>query len=276
MRHDTHFIEELTRRHLEPVGMVVPIQSLEPDPKQPRSAMGDLDDLAGSIGEKGILEPILVRPLTRAGQESPGHRIISGERRFRAAQQAGLTEVPVIVFEVDEDEALEIALIENLQRKDLTPFEEAEGFRALAERHSYTHQEIASAVGRSRSLVSETLKLLEMPESARQAAEELQITSRSLLLEIFRAARGEEAAILSMLEQAAHGQLSRDDVREESKSQKPRAAARRKPYVFKFRAPDKTFNLALSFRRSEVDREDLIGALETILADLRSAEQADH
>jgi len=271
MRHDTHFVDELTTRHQDPVGQIVPIASLEPDPNQPRSTMGELDDLASSIAERGILEPILVRPI--AGRGGVQHRIISGERRFRAAQQAGLEDVPIIIFEVDEDEALEIALIENLQRKDLTPFEEADGYRALADRHQYTHQEIAGAVGRSRSLVSETLKLLEMPSSGREAAEALEIHSRSLLLEILRGAGGDEQAILAMLEQAATGGLSRDDVRSETKRHKPRTTARRKPYVFKFRAPDKTFNLALSFRRSEVDRGDLIDALETILGELKTAAQ---
>lgn len=271
MRHDTHFVDELTTRHQEPIGMTVPLASVEPDPNQPRSTIGDLDDLAGSIAERGILEPLLVRPAS--GKGAIEYRIISGERRYRAAQQSGLTEIPIIVFEVDEDEALEIALIENLQRKDLTPFEEADGYQALADRHQYTHQEIAGAVGRSRSLVSETLKLLEMPASVRQAAELMAVSSRSLLLEIVRATGGDEDAMLSMLEEAASGGLSRDDVRSESKRQKSRATARRKPYVFKFRAPDKTFNLALSFRRSEVDRGDLIDALETILGELKTAEQ---
>ncbi len=206
MRHDTHFIDELTQRHQEPVGLMVPLAALQADPGQPRKALGELDDLVSSISEKGILEPILVRPLpATSGLEGPEYRIISGERRFRAAGLAGLDEVPAIVFEVDADEALEIALIENLQRKDLTPFEEAEGFRALADRHSYTHQEIAAAVGRSRSLVSETLKLLEMPPAVRRAAEELEIASRSLLLGIVRAAAGDEDAMLGMLHQAAPG-----------------------------------------------------------------------
>ena len=275
MRHDTHFIEELTTRHQEAIGQMLPIDALEPDPDQPRTALGKLDDLIASIGDKGILEPILARPLAQPKLDGASHRIISGERRYRAALEAGLTDVPVIVLDVDADEALEIALIENLQRKDLTPFEEAEGYRALAERHQYTHQEIASAVGRSRTLVSESLKLLEMPPAVRGEADALEITSRSLLLGIVRAARGDEEAMLEMLRQAAQGSLNREDVRQESKTQRPRAQARRKPYVFKFRAPDKTFNLALSFKRSEVDRTDLIGALETILGELREAEQAE-
>src|SRR6476661_5267945 len=139
MRHDTHFVEELTARHETPVGKMIPLAAIEPDPGQPRSTMGDLDDLVASIRDKGVLEPILVRPRPGDGdEEGPAgvlYRIISGERRYRAAQEAGLYEVPAIEMEVTDEEALEIALIENLQRKDLTPFEEADGYRLLAERH---------------------------------------------------------------------------------------------------------------------------------------------
>ncbi len=274
MRHDTHFVEELASRHVDPIGQRVDIGRVEPDPDQPRSRMGELDDLVSSIREKGILEPILVREVS-GGEPGIDYRIISGERRYRAALEAELTDLPVIVLDVDPDEALEIALIENLQRKDLTPFEEAQGFHALAERHQYTHQEIASAVGRSRSLVSETLKLLEMPEDVRRMAERHEVLSRSMLLEILKASGGDEEAMLRLIEQAAHGTLRRDDVRDEIRSRKPRASARRKPYTFKFRDPEKSFHLALSFRRSEVERSDLISALEQILGELRRAEVDD-
>ncbi|MFW6206655.1 MAG: ParB/RepB/Spo0J family partition protein [Gemmatimonadota bacterium] len=159
MRHDTHFVEELTTRHDVPVGRMVPVASVEPDPNQPRAAMGNLEDLVSSIRERGVLEPILVRRLERkeGTEEGKGdtYRIISGERRYRAAQQAGLYELPVIEMDVTEQEALEIALIENLQRKDLTPFEEADGYKALAERHGYTHEEISEAVGKSRTVITE-------------------------------------------------------------------------------------------------------------------------
>ena len=101
MRHDTHFIDELAQRHQEPVGLLLALSAVETDPTQPRSAMGELDDLVSSISEKGILEPILVRPIPSATLDGPEYRIISGERRFRAATAAGLTEVPAIVFEVD-------------------------------------------------------------------------------------------------------------------------------------------------------------------------------
>ncbi len=272
MRHDTHFVEELAVRHEIPVGKMAPLSAIETDPRQPRTAMGDLDDLAASIREKGILEPILVRPKKDVLSEVTGgpiYRIISGERRYRAALQAGLYDVPIIEMDVSEDEALEIALIENLQRKDLTPFEEAEGYRALAERHEYTHEEISEAVGKSRSVVTESLALLQMPESVRDTVHALGIQSKSLLLEVLKA--GDEGEMIQMLEQVSRQGLSRDDLRRRLRKEQGRPS-RRKPYVFKFRAPDKTFSLALTFRQSEVDRGDLIQALERILVDLRSSQ----
>ncbi len=278
MRHDNHFVEELAQRRGEPIGRMMPLTAIEPDPDQPRTSMGDLTELVQSIRDKGILEPILVRPLPQVaglrGESDPTHRIISGERRFRAASEAGLLEVPVIEMEVGEDEALEIALIENLQRKDLTPFEEAEGYHALGERHGYTHEEISQAVGRSRTVVTETLSLLRMPPRARTAVQALGITSRSVLLEVLKSARNEDEMV-ALLEQVAQSGLNRDDIRARKAARRPAAKPRRKPYTFKFRAPDKTYSLSVSFRRSTVDRGDLIAALEEILEGLRSGEAGD-
>ena len=272
MRHDTHFVEELTARHETPVGKMVPLSTIEPDPKQPRSSMGDLDELVASIREKGVLEPILVRPRPESEDERPPagvlYRIISGERRFRAAQEAGLYEVPVIEMDVSEQEALEIALIENLQRKDLTPFEEAEGFRLLAESHEYTHEEIASAVGKSRTVITESLSLLQMPPRVRDTVQALGLTSKSLLLEVLKA--GSEAEMIDLLEEVARRGLNRDDLRQRLRRGDKNKAGRRRPYVFRFKAPDKSYSLALTFRQSEVDRDDLIRALEKIITDLRT------
>lgn len=273
MRHDTHFVEELTARHETPVGKMIPLAAIEPDPSQPRSTMGDLDDLVASIRDKGVLEPILVRPRP-AGEEGeipPSgvlYRIISGERRYRASQEAGLYEVPAIEMEVTDEEALEIALIENLQRKDLTPFEEAEGYRMLAESHGYTHEEISESVGKSRTVVTESLSLLQMPPRVRDTVQALGITSKSLLLEVLKA--GSEAEMIDLLEEVARRGLNRDDLRQRlRRGDKGGKSGRRKPYVFRFKAPDRTFSLALSFRQSEVDQDDLIRALEQILSDLR-------
>jgi len=278
MRHDTHFVEELTARHETPVGKMIPLSAIEPDPDQPRSTMGDLDDLVASIRDKGVLEPILVRTRPGSDDEDEGpsgilYRIISGERRYRAAQEAGLYEVPAIEMEVSDEEALEIALIENLQRKDLTPFEEAEGYRMLAESHSYTHEEISEAVGKSRTVVTESLSLLQMPPRVRDTVQALGIDSKSLLLEVLKA--GSEEEMIDLLEEVARRGLNRDDLRQRlRRGDKGGKSGRRKPYVFRFKAPDRTFSLALSFRQSEVDKDDLIRALEQILLDLRQEPQS--
>jgi ParB family chromosome partitioning protein len=270
MRHEAHFVEELTARHETPVGQMVPLSAIEPNPDQPRSAMGDLSDQVASIREKGVLEPLLVRRSDPGEEGKPRAQfsIIAGERRYRAATEAGLYDVPVIIMDVTEQEALEIALLENLQRKDLTPFEEAEGFQALGERHGYTHEQIARAVGRSRSAVTESLALLQLPPKVRTGAEALGLVTKSLLLEIAKAK--DEAAMLAMLDRVAKQGLTRDDLRRESR--KTPATGRRKPYVFKFRAPSKNYSLAMTFRTSEVDRTDLIAALEEILGQLRESQ----
>ena len=261
MRHSHHFVDELTARSETPVGKFVPLAEIEPDPAQPRSAMGNLDDLVSSIRDKGILEPLLVRRHPE-GRRDKSHLIISGERRYHAALAAGLFEVPVIELDVSDQEALEIALIENLQRKDLTPFEEAEGYRVLAERHGYTHEQIAEAVGKSRVVITESLNLLQMPARVRDAVQALGVTSKSVLLEILKARSEEE--MIQLLERVSSLGMSRDDLRRRS----PKAGGRRKPYVFTFKSPDKSYRLNLSFRRSTVDRQDLITALQEILQQL--------
>lgn len=268
MRHEPHFVEELTARNETAIGKLVALTDIEVDPKQPRSVMGDLEDLVSSIREKGILEPLLVRPRPAdADGLGPAYRIISGERRFRAAQEAGLFEVPVIEMEVSEQEALEIALIENLQRKDLTPFEEAEGYRALSEIHSYTQEEVAKSVGKSRTVITEALSLLQIPPRVRDAVQALGVASKSLLLEVLKA--GSEDEMIQLLEEVARRGLNRDDLRRRLRRPEPAKGSRRKPYIFKFRAPDKTFQLSLAFRQSTVDQGDLIRALEQILTELR-------
>lgn len=297
MRHTAHFVDELEPRanvFIDPdsiVGRRVSLSMLEPDPKQPRTNMGDLAELVESIREKGVLEPILVRRVgegrsgesrasdgsgparaltSRAGETSVSYRIISGERRYRAAQEAGLSQVPVIEMDVSEQEALEIALIENLQRKDLTAFEEAEGYAALGEQHGYTHEQIAHAVSKSRTVVTESLTLLQIPKRVREIADGLGVRSKSVLLEVCKAESEDEMAYL--LEAVASQGLSRDDLRRKFRQDRTKSGGRRKkPYVFKFRAPDKRYSLSLSFRQSTVEKHDLIDALEQILTDLRQS-----
>jgi ParB family transcriptional regulator, chromosome partitioning protein len=114
MRHDEHYVDALAASAGTPVGRMVPIDQIDPNPNQPRQVMGDLSELIASIGEKGIIEPLVVR------QRGERFQIIAGERRYQASVQAGLRELPVVIREVDDTEVIELALIENLQRKDLT------------------------------------------------------------------------------------------------------------------------------------------------------------
>jgi ParB family chromosome partitioning protein len=266
MRHEAHFVEELVARHEVAVGKMVPLSSIEPNPRQPRRDMGGLEDLVASIRSKGVLEPLLVHRSPEAAQHGRMYQIIAGERRYRAAMEAGLFEVPIVELEVSPEEALEIALIENLQRKDLTAFEEADGYQSLMDRHGYTHAQIGEAVGKSRTTVTEALALRELPPPVRERLDALTTApSKSALLEIARAKPGPEMErLLGALEK---GQATRDTLRTDRR----RAArtSRRTPYVFRFRAPDKRYSLALQFRQAEVDRADLIRALESVLEDLR-------
>ena len=278
MRHDSHFVDDLTSREVEPIGRMMPLSLIEPDPGQPRSEMGDLEELTVSVLEKGVLEPILVRPHGANSGPDETFWIVSGERRYQAALKAGLYDVPVIEMDLDDEEALEIALVENLQRKDLTPFEEGEGYRRLADHFGYKHDQIAGAVGKSRSVVTESLTLLQIPARARTVAVALDVLSKSVLLEVLKAAGEDEDEMVSLLEQVANEGLTRDDLREAARARKEAAAARggsrrRKPYVFRFKSPDKTYNLALTFRKSTVDRDDLIQALEQILTQLQEAKE---
>ncbi len=147
-----------------PAGVrMAPIESLKPNPDQPRKIFNndDLAELSGSIRDKGVLQPILVR--TQPGQEGVW-QIIAGERRWRAAQLARLTEVPVVVREMDDVEVFEVAIIENVQRADLNPLEEADAYRMLMERFGRTQDAVAGVVGKSRSHVANTLRLLQLPE----------------------------------------------------------------------------------------------------------------
>ena len=158
----------------------VPIGAIEPNPYQPRTSWSDatLGELAESIRQKGLLQPLLVR---RSGDS---YQLIAGERRYRAAQLAGLTEVPVVIRAVDDGESLELALIENLQREDLNPLEEARAYQRLSDEFDLTQEEIARRIGKSRSAVANSVRLLDLPADVRDQIRSGAITAghaRSLL-----------------------------------------------------------------------------------------------
>lgn len=138
------------------------ISEIEPNRTQPRKEFDEqaLSELAESISQHGLLQPLLVRPLTLGG-----YQIVAGERRYRASRMAGLTEVPVIIKELTDTETMEIALIENLQREDLSPVEEALGYKALIDEHGFSQEEVAKSVGKSRPAVANALRLLKLPDN---------------------------------------------------------------------------------------------------------------
>lgn len=264
MRADSHFVDHITSGRSTAVGRMIEADRIDPNPTQPRREMRDLDELVGSIRERGILEPLLVRPL-----ETGRFQIIAGERRFQAAKQVGLTMVPCVELEVDDRGCLEISLVENLQRRDLTPFEEAEAVNRLVEEFSYTHEQIARKLGRSRTSVTEILSLNRMPQTVKDACRRADITAKSTLMEIVR--QPDEATMLALVAAVSSEALTRDEVRERKKDAAGAANAvqRLRPFVFRYKPRDRDFSLSLKFDRETVEPTDLIRTLEGIIADLR-------
>lgn len=255
MRHDTHYVEDLTRSNRS-VGKNIPISQIEPNPEQPRVEIGDLTDLSSSIKEKGVLEPLLVKP-----NNDGTWMIIAGERRWRAATQAGLREVPCIELDIDEKSVAEIALIENMQRKDLTIWEEADGLANLASRFGYTHEEISKKIGKSRTTVTESLTIAGLPDDIRVKCKKLNINAKSNLLEIAR--QFDEAAMHKFLKDFSEKAPSRQALRE---TERPKiGSTNRSKRVsqtfdtqqksqFEFISEEKDFNVKIFF--SGIDKPD--------------------
>lgn len=261
MRHDEHYVEALAASAGTPVGRMVSIDQLEPNPQQPRQVMGDLSELIASIAEKGIIEPLVVR------QRGDRFQIIAGERRYQASIQAGLRELPVVIREVDDREVIELALIENLQRKDLTPFEEAEALHGLAEKCGYTHEDLARRLGKSRTSVTESLALAAMPEEVRNLCRLADISSKSLLLQVVRQASPEKMTALIEKITSQVGGATRQQLREAVAKPK---AGRPRHFTFAYKPPTKLFNLRMSFTKAKVEKDEIISALEALLQELRS------
>lgn len=259
MRHDNHFVDHLTAGPAAAVGRMVPIEMLVPNPDQPRKVFGDIGNLVSSIKEKGVLEPVLIRP---AGEK---FQIIAGERRYRASMEAGLSQIPCIEIDVDDRGVLEISLIENLQRLDLDPFEEADGLQKLAEKFLYTHEEIARKLGKARTSITETLTLNNIPIELRDFCRESGIGSRSTLLQIARL--GSHESMAGMIDEIRRSGLTRDDVRR-LKDKANQTAARPRGFLFRFKPPDSKFFLNIRFRRSEVSKDEIIRTLQDLIDQL--------
>ena len=260
MRHDAHYVETLAASAATPVGRLVPIDQVDPNPDQPRQAMGDLAELISSVTEKGIIEPLVVR------QRGTRYQIIAGERRYHAAVQAGLHELPVVVRDVDDREMLELALVENIQRKDLTPFEESDAMQSLAQRCGYTHEDLAKRLGKSRTSITEALSINAIPPEVRKVCRLAGIANRSLLLQVVR--QGDPQKMLALVEKITSQGATREQLRKEAK---PPATGRPKAYVFAFKPQSKAFNLRLSFNKKSATKDEIIAALENILRELKHA-----
>jgi len=257
MRHNAHYVEEIISRSGAAIGRMIPIEQIQPNIDQPRKDKGDLAGLIESVREHGVLEPLLVRHLP----ESTKYMIISGERRYHASRAAGLAELPCIEKDADEVETLELALIENLQRKDLTPFEEADGVAALGDRFAMTHEDIARRLGKSRSSITESLSLRSIPDEVKALCIEKGVLSKSNLLQVAR--QPSEAKMRDLIRRFSQGTVTREQAREE---RNPARASR----LFKFAAPNKAFTLVMKFRKGAAQREEVIRALREVLTKLES------
>jgi ParB family chromosome partitioning protein len=256
LRHDSHYVELLTSRGAgAPVGRMIPIDKLAPNPLQPRVELGDLSELVLSIREKGVLEPLLVRPSDVGGR----FMIISGERRYRASLEVGLAELPCIEMDVDEREVAEISLIENLQRKDLTAFEEADGLVALAKRFGYKHEDIAKKLGKARTSVTETISIASIPPDVRDMCRRADISSKSMLLQVARQPTDEE--MREFVYKIGAAGLTRDQARE-IRQGKPSTV---RNFCYQHDDPNNQWSLTIKFRKPEATNEELEDALKETL-----------
>lgn len=267
MRHDEHYVEALAASASSPIGRLLPIEQIDPNPHQPRQVMGDLSELMASISEKGIIEPIIVR------RRAHRYQIIAGERRYQAAVQLGMSEIPVVIRDVDDSEVIEIALVENLQRKDLTAFEEAEALHQLSDQSSLTHEQLAKRLGKSRTAITEALTLNQMPEDVKNLCRLADIHSKSLLLQIVR--QSDPQKMVALIERVSRGEsgaatVTRQALRDAAPQKK---AGRPKAFTFQYRAPTKAFSLKLNFKKSQVEKTEIISALENIIESLRRGEE---
>lgn len=259
MRHDAHYVDQIAAKSRS-VGRTIAIESIFPNPEQPRTEFGDLTELTESIREKGVLEPLLVKPT-----EDGRYMIIAGERRWRSSKLAGLTEVPCIEMDLDEQGVAEIALIENLQRKDLNIWEEADGLAALASKFGYTQEQIAKKISKSRSTVTELMTVAGLPDDIRTRCREANINSKSTLLEIAR--QFDDAAMHQFLDGLETGKVVPKTRQRNEAAAKPSATSSEPPatggYTFKYSGKDPVFELILSFEGADRrSRAEVLRALK--------------
>lgn len=261
MRHDHHYVDFISKKGSGPMIRMISLDKIDQNSRQPRNELGDIKNLMASIKEKGVLEPILVRPIDGR------YEIIAGERRFIASKKLGLQEIPCIEMDVEDSEAMEISLIENIQRKDLDVFEEAEGLKALADIYNYNHAQIASKIGKSRSTITETINLSKIPYEIRELCKKYGISSRTTLIEISK--QKEINDMERLVIQIAERDLKREDTRELSKKIKG-SDTKVKRYVYNYRGKEPEFyKLRIEFKKQDVSKDDIIQILKDIIEKLK-------
>lgn len=266
MRHDTHFVDWISKKNSAPLVRMIPLDKITPNPHQARSSLGNIEELMASIKAKGVLEPILVRT------KGEFYEIIAGERRYIASKNAGLTDIPAIDMNVDDNEAMEISLIENLQRKDLDIFEEADGLKALMELYDYSHAQIAEKIGKARSTITEIINISKIPRSAREFCEKAGMDrNRSLLIELSKLETENE--MIQLIKKVEERGLKREDTRDLTKEMKGKdGSAKPKHYVFNYRPrEDKSYQIRIEFKKETVGRQEIIKILEDLLSKLKTS-----
>ena len=257
MKHDHHLVDEISLRTKTPVIRNVPVEKILANQMQPRRDMGDLKELTNSIKENGIIEPVIVKP--RDGN----FEIIAGERRFRAAKEAGMTEIPCIEHDIPDNEALEMSIVENIQRKDLNVFEQADSIRSLAEIYGYTHEEIAKKIGKSRVTVTELVRITDLPAEIRERCLQLGIDSKTFLLELTKT--GDAEKMDEILSQYGKKPVSREVVKEQRKEKEGKP----KTFRFQFVSADKKVRINFQFRHETVNRGRGIEVLDSLISNIR-------
>jgi ParB family chromosome partitioning protein len=257
MRHDEHFVEALISPRGETVGHMVDLDRVVANPDQPRKVMEGLDELVNSVKEQGVLAPILVRAL-----EDGRFQVVAGERRFRACQEVGLRQIPCIEMEVDDRGVLEVSLVENIQRRDLSAFEEADAIAVLSETHGYTHETIGRKLGKSRSTVTEVLSIAGIPEAIREECRHADIVAKSMLVEIAKCP--DATTMLALVRSIRDEGLQREGARQVKRAHKETPQGSR-PFVFKFQPEDRHYRINLQFKKHDVERSEVIAALRDLI-----------
>jgi len=260
MRHDNHYVDLIEEKLYGPRIRMISIDKIDPSPHQARTELGDIEELMASIKEKGILQPIIVR------EKDGRYEIIAGERRWVAGKNIGLKDVPCIEMNVSDNEAIEIALIENLQRKDLDVFEEADGLNALVDMYGYSHKQIAEKIGKARSTITEIISISKIPKEIRNMCEEFSIKSRSTIIEL--AKQENENNMYRLITEIKKRELKREDTRDLSKMIKGKEKKIDK-YVYKYEEKDKSFKLKIEFKQQRVTKDEIVQILEKLIKKLK-------